>query len=145
VTEGEKVSQASYEPSPAAKISSFVLLAIFVMLVVAIMALFLSYGAYASGNYDVAAALLIIGFIGVASCSYVLFQTRQRLIRLRIEVPPITTTIECRKCGFKTVRAFQRGDYIFKEVDVCQKCNEKMLITAIYREVREKGKKPLPF
>ena len=139
------MSQTSSEPSPAAKVSSFVLLAIFVMLVVAIMALVLSYGAYASGNYDVAAALLIIGFIGVAACSYVLFQTRQRLIRLRIEMPPITTTIECRKCGFKTVRGFQRGDYIFKEVDVCQKCNEKMLITAIYREVREKGRKPFPF
>ncbi|MEM2318834.1 MAG: hypothetical protein QW142_05410 [Candidatus Bathyarchaeia archaeon] len=139
------MSKASSEPSPAARVSSFVLLAIFVMLVVAIMALFLSYGAYVSGNYDVAAALIIIGFIGVAASSYVLFQTRQRLIRLRIETPPITTTIECRKCGFKTVREFQRGDYIFKEVDVCQKCNEKMLITAIYREVREKGRKPFLF
>ena len=139
------MSQASSEPSPAARISSFVMLAIFVMLVVAIMALVLSYGAYISGNYDVAMALIIIGFIGVAACSYVLFQTRKRLIRLRIELPPITTTIECRKCGFKTVRGFQRGDYVFKEVDICQKCNEKMLITAIYREVHEKGKKPFPF
>ncbi|MEM3579176.1 MAG: hypothetical protein QXL54_03010 [Candidatus Bathyarchaeia archaeon] len=100
---------------------------------------------YMTGKYEEAAILLVIGFIGVAACTYVLFQTRQRMIRLRIEMPPITTTIECRKCGFKTVRGFQRGDYIFKEVDVCQKCNEKMLITAIYREVREKGKASFPF
>jgi ribosomal protein L40E len=60
-------------------------------------------------------------------------------------LPPITTTIECRKCGFKSVREFQRGDYIFKEVEPCQKCNEKMLITAIYREVKEKPKESFPF
>lgn len=139
------MSKNSSEPSPAAKVSSFVLLAILIMVVVAIMALTLSVQAYSLGNYEIATILLVIGFIGVAACTYVLFQTRQRMIRLRIELPPITTTIECRKCGFKTVREFQRGDYVFKEVDVCQKCNEKMLITAIYREVREKGKKAFPF
>lgn len=138
------MSQAS-EPSPATRVSSFVLLAIFIMLIVAVMALTLSIQAYLLGNYEVATILLIIGFIGVAACTYVLLQTRQRLIRLRIETPSITTTIECRKCGFKTVREFQRGDYVFKEVDVCQKCNERMLITAIYREVREKGRKSFPF
>ncbi|MBS7646977.1 MAG: hypothetical protein QXQ64_07835 [Candidatus Bathyarchaeia archaeon] len=139
------MSQASSEPSPAVKISSFVLIAIIVTLVVAIMALANAIQAYFNGNLEVATVLLIIGFIGVGACTYVLFQMRQRIIRLRIEAPPITTTIECRKCGFKTVRAFQRGDYIFKEVDICQKCNEKMLITAIYREVREKVKASSPF
>lgn len=139
------MSKASSESSASARVSSFVLLAIFVMLTVAIMALVLAVQAYSVGSYEVAMILLIIGFLGVAACTYVLFQTRQRMIKLRIEMPPITTTIECRKCGFKTVREFQRGDYIFKEVDMCQKCNEKMLITAIYREVREKGKVSFPY
>ena len=34
----------------------------------------------------------------------------------------------------------ERGDFVFKELDPCQKCNEKMLVTAIYKEVREKEK-----
>jgi hypothetical protein len=139
------MSKASSEASASTKVSSFVLLAIFITLVVAIMALTLAVQAYSMESYEVAAILLFIGFLGVAVSTYVLFQTRQRMIRLRIEAPPITTTIECRKCGFKAVREFQRGDYIFKEVEPCQKCNEKMLITAIYREVREKGKPSFPF
>jgi len=131
--------------SVATKVSSVVLLIIFVTLALSLSALILAIQAYNYGNDVVAAYLLLIGFIGVASSTYVLFQTRKRIMRLRIETPPITTTIECRKCGFKSVREFQRGDYIFKEVEPCQKCNEKMLITAIYREVREKGKEAFPF
>jgi hypothetical protein len=86
--------------------------------------------------------LLIGGFIGVALSGHVLSQTRRRIMRLRIETQPITTTIECKKCGFKNVREFQRGDYVFKELEPCQKCNDKMMITAIFREVKEKGREP---
>ncbi|MGB9960316.1 MAG: hypothetical protein ACPLKQ_07355 [Candidatus Bathyarchaeales archaeon] len=131
--------------SVATKVSSVVLLIIFVTLALSLSALILAIQAYSYGNDVVAAYLILLGFVGVASSTYVLFQTRKRIMRLRIETPPITTTIECKKCGFKSVREFQRGDYIFKEVETCQKCNEKMLITAIYREVREKGKEAFPY
>jgi hypothetical protein len=53
------------------------------------------------------------------------------------------TTIECQNkaCNNKTVREFQRGDYVFKESDVaCGKCVGKQMITAIYKEVKEKEK-----
>lgn len=131
--------------SSVAKVSSVVLLIIFVTLALSLSALILAIQAYNYGNDVVAAYLILLGFLGLASSTYVLFQTRKRIMRLRIETPPITTTIECKKCGFKSVREFQRGDYIFKEVEPCQKCNEKMLITAIYREVREKGKEAFPY
>ncbi len=126
----------------ATKISSFVLMIIFITLALSLTALILAITAFNIGNEAVAGILLMMGFIGVALSTYVLLQTRRRIIRLRIETPPITTTIECKKCGFKSVREFQRGDYIFKDVEPCQKCNEKMLITAIYREVKERGKEP---
>ncbi|MEM3641322.1 MAG: hypothetical protein QXH37_05335 [Candidatus Bathyarchaeia archaeon] len=131
--------------SVAKKVSSVVLLMIFLTLAISLSALILAIQAYNFGNDVVAAYLLILGFLGLAVSTYVLLQTRRRIMRLRIEIPPVTTTIECRKCGFKSVREFQRGDYIFKEVEPCQKCNEKMLITAIYREVREKGKEAFPY
>jgi len=86
-----------------------------------------------------------MGFLGVALSTYVLFLTRRRLSKLKIVIPPVTTTIECKKCGFKNIRDFKRGDYIFKEGEPCQKCNEKMLITAIYREVKEKEKEKMSF
>jgi hypothetical protein len=115
---------------------------IFITLALSLTALILSLQAFTYGNDIAAGYLLLIGFLGVALSTYVLFQTRRRILRLRIEAPSITTTIECKKCGFKSVREFQRGDYIFKEVEPCQKCSDKMLITAIYREVKEKERFP---
>ncbi|MEM1540037.1 MAG: hypothetical protein QXJ07_01460 [Candidatus Bathyarchaeia archaeon] len=138
------MSSSRRNASAATKVSSFVLLIIFVTLALALAALVLAIHLYSTAP-EIAVYWLLLGFIGLALSTYVLFQTRQRILRLRIEAPPITTTIECGKCGFKSVREFQRGDYVFKEVEPCQKCNEKMIITAIYREVREKGKTPFPY
>jgi hypothetical protein len=129
-------------PNTATRISSFVLMIIFIVLALSLTALILATTAFGQGNEVVAGYLLLMGFLGVALSTYVLFQTRRRILRLRIETPQITTTIECKKCGFKSVREFQRGDYIFKEVEPCQKCSDKMLITAIFREVKEKERAP---
>ena len=134
------MSRAS--PNAATKISSFVLMVIFLVLALSLTALILATTVFSQGNEVVAGYLLLIGFLGVALSTYVLFQTRRRILRLRIVAPSITTTIECKKCGFKSVREFQRGDYIFKEVEPCQKCSDKMLITAISREVKEKERVP---
>jgi len=125
------------------RISSFFLMVIFVTLALSLAALIFAVSVL-DQNTEAAWILLLLGFLGVTLSTYVLFQTRRRLSKLRIVVPPVTTTIECKKCGFKNVREFQRGDYIFKEVEPCQKCNDKMLITAIYREVKEKEKERFP-
>ncbi|MEM2995399.1 MAG: hypothetical protein QXI91_05235 [Candidatus Bathyarchaeia archaeon] len=131
--------------STTTKISSFMLMIIFITLILSLMALVSAIGFQSSGEWEYAVGLLLIGFFGLALSTYMLLQTRRRILGLRIEIPQVTTTIECRKCGFKSIREFQRGDYIFKEVEPCQKCNEKMLITAIFREVREKEKSAFPF
>ena len=119
------------------RISSFVLMVIFLTIALSLTALILAIQAFATDQI-VAGWLILIGFVGVALSTYVLLQLRKRVTRANIAVPPTTTTIECKKCGFKSVREFQRGDYIFKETDPCQKCNEKMMMTAIYREVKDK-------
>ena len=57
------------------------------------------------------------------------------LFSLGRRVKPIVYTIEvCPKCGKKIKRAFKLGDYVYKEGDLCDKCNTKMIITAIYSE-----------
>jgi len=126
------------------KISSFVLLVVFITLALSLVALIFSVTIIGE-NSDAAWILLALGLLGVAISTYVLVETRRRLSKLKITVPPVNTTIECKKCGIKNVREFQRGDYIFKETEPCQKCNDKMLITAIYREVKEKEKQRFPF
>ena len=132
------------------RISSFLLLIVFITLALSLVALifaaalvanYINAGSDKTGAYF----LLALGLLGIAISTYVLVETRRRLSKLKIVVPPVMTTVECKKCGTKSVREFQRGDFIFKETEPCQKCNDKMLITAIYKEVKEKEKERFPF
>jgi len=126
---------------PVRKISSLFLAVILVTLGLSIIALYQAIETYR--NYQDFSAVLnfmMMGVFGLALSTYMLFQTRRRMLKLTIEMQKIATTILCQKCGFKTIRDFQRGDYIFKEAEACPKCNEKMLIASIYREVKEKTK-----
>jgi hypothetical protein len=133
--------------NPATRISAFLLTIVFITLALSFAALIFAVYIMEQKVVEAETAwiLILLGFLGVGISTYVLFQTRRRISKLKIVVPPVTTTIECKKCGFKNVREFQRGDYIFKEGENCPKCNEKSLITAIYREVKDKEKQKMPF
>src|SRR3990170_9045109 len=127
-------------PSATSRISTFVLLIVLITLALSIVALGLAVSFFETSE-PTAYFLLFIGFIGVVMAAYVLLQSRRHVMSRKIEKPTMMTTIECRKCGFKSVREFQRGDYVYKELEACQKCpDDKMIITAIYREVKEKEK-----
>ena len=84
-------------------------------------------------------SFLLIGVFGLVLSVYMLLQTRGKSTQITLELPRVITTLECPKCDFKSVRDFQRGDYMFKESGSCQKCNEPMKITAIYREAKKNG------
>jgi len=124
---------------PTRKISSFSLAMILITVVLSVIALFLGLTIYESQD-PTALSYMLIGFIGLAISAYLLFQTKRKPSRVAFEMPQVITTILCQKCGFKNIRDFQRGDYIFKETELCPECNEKTMITSIYREVKEKEK-----
>lgn len=127
--------------SATAKISTFVLMIVFIVLALSLVALALAVNAFILGEDIVAGYLLVIGFIAMTLSVYVLLQSRRRVMSMKLVNPSMMTTIECRKCGFKNLREFQRGDYVFKELGPCEKCpDDKMIITAIYKEVKEKEK-----
>ncbi|MCP8323211.1 MAG: hypothetical protein L6N96_03430 [Candidatus Methylarchaceae archaeon HK02M2] len=50
----------------------------------------------------------------------------------------VYTIEECPSCDLKTKRAFQSGDYVFKEGGECTKCKGKTTINMIYSEKVEK-------
>ena len=130
--------------APTARISAFLLMVVFITLALSFAALI--FAAYAlDTNSEAAWVLILLGFLGVAMSTYVLLQTRRRLSKLKIVVPPVITMTECTACHNKETREFQRGDFIFKEGELCKKCNGKAMITAIYREVKEKEKERMPF
>jgi ribosomal protein L40E len=122
------------------RISTFMLLIILIVMALSLVALALAANAFILGEQIVAAYMLAIAFIAMGLSSYVLLQSRRRMTTMKIATPVTMTTIECRKCGFKSIREFQRGDYVFKELEMCQKCDDRQMITAIYKEVKEKEK-----
>ncbi len=125
---------------PTRRISSFLLAIILIVLVLSVSALFYAADAYYRNQTVSAGYYMLIGFIGLALSAYMLFQTQRKPSRVAFEMPQVITTILCQKCGFKNIRDFQRGDYIFKKAEPCPKCNDKMMISSIYREVKEKKK-----
>ncbi len=137
------MSNKSANGSGTSKISTFILAAIYITIVLSVVAIAVgAFTLYENNEADVQAGivLIVIGFIAMALAGYIMFQSRKRVASLKIETQPILTTIECRKCGIKKVREFQRGDYVYKELEKCEKCDDKEIITAIYREVKEKEK-----
>ncbi len=129
------------EPFATQKKISPILVAILLLIfLLSIFSIFLGVDAHLSGDAESGSTYMILGATTLALSGYVLFQTRRKILKLALKTQPINTTILCEKCGLKNVRDFQRGDYIFKEVDPCPKCNEKMSISSIYREVKEKRK-----
>ena len=139
-------SETKETPEPTQRISSYSFAIIFITLILSLAALGFAVTKYANPtNEDTiwSPVFLIIGFVGLASSTYMLFQTRRRVMRLSLKIPPVMTTITCQKCGLKNVREFERGDYIFKQAGPCPKCNDTLLVSAIYREVKEKPKKEI--
>lgn len=126
--------------TPQKKTSPILLAILLVTFLLSIFSIFLGFDAYLGGDAESGSTYMILGATTLALSGYVLFQTRKRIFRLALKTQPITATMLCEKCGLKNVRDFQRGDYIFKEVEPCPKCNEKMVISSIYRVVKEKGK-----
>jgi hypothetical protein len=128
--------------SQANKISTYLMLIVFVVMALSIAALFIAVDTYFLGDQLAAGALAAIGLIAMALSVFLLYQSRQTAAQVKIEIPKVMTTTGCVKdCDSKTSREFQRGDYVFKELDTnCEKCGGKQMIVAIYKEVKEKEK-----
>jgi hypothetical protein len=122
---------------PKANISFFSIIMVLITVVLSVIALFIGFTTYESQDLS-ALPYMLIGFIGLAISAYLLLQTKRKPLRGTFEMPQVVTTILCQKCGFKNIRDFERGDYVFKETEPCPKCNDNMMIAAIYREVKEK-------
>ena len=124
---------------PVRRVSPFLLVIILIAFILSVSALYIAMDTFINQSEALDAySFLAIGFGGLALSVYMLLQARGKPKRLAFEMPRVVTTLECPKCDFKNIRDFQREDYIFKETGPCQKCNEKMTITAIYREAKKK-------
>jgi hypothetical protein len=125
------------------KISTYLMMIVFIVLALSIVSLLLAAQAYLANDVISAGFLALIGLVALSTSVFVLYQSRRQAVEMKIEAPKVMTTLECtnKGCASKTLREFQRGDYVFKDTDVpCPKCSSKQMITAIYKEVKEKEK-----
>ena len=142
---------AQNQTSPGTqKISNYIMMIVLIVLALSVVSIILAVSVYLNGvstpsqagTDDLTAGFLaVIGLIAMSMSMFTLCQSRRQAAEMKIEIPKVMTTVECKKCGTKTVREFQRGDYVYKELDACPKCPDtKQLITAVYKEVKEKEK-----
>jgi len=137
MSEATETSETSEAKQPTRRFSSFLIAIVFVLLALSIIALMQAFDLYRRNDLNYT-TFMMIGLIGLALSTYMLLQTRKKVLQITLGMQPVTTTILCQKCGFKNIREFQRGDYIFKEAEPCPRCNEKMTVASIIREVKEK-------
>jgi uncharacterized MnhB-related membrane protein len=125
------------------KISTYLMLIVLIVTALSIVALFIAFETYILGDTLAALILAGIGSIALALSFFMLYQSKKQAAQVKLDIPKVTTTIECtnKECSSKSTREFQRGDYVFKDLDVpCGKCGAKQMITAIYKEVKTKEK-----
>jgi len=137
------MTQQTQTTSAGNKISNYLMMIVLVVLALSLVALFVAVQTYIEGDQLTALIFAGIGSISLAMCLFLLYQSRKQAAQVKTDIPKVMTTIECQSkaCASKTVREFQRGDYVFKDLDeACSKCGGKQMITAIYKEVKEKEK-----
>lgn len=99
--------------------------------------LFKAFTTYQEGATETSIYYGVIGATGIAITFYMTIILRKRSAKKK-KILDMMTTTECGKCGFKSLRKFAKGDYVFKSLENCESCNEPMLITSIYAEPSEK-------
>jgi hypothetical protein len=136
------MTQNKQQASSTSKISSYLLFIVLIVLGLSVVALFSAVYAYMFLDAVIEAGfLVIIGVFALAISCVVLYQTKRNEATLKVEAPKVMTYIECKNCGTKSTRDFQRGDFVFKELDVCPNCPEqKQMIAGVYKEIKEKEK-----
>jgi hypothetical protein len=127
---------------PTRRSSPFLFAVIMIALLVALVCIYLGLTEYLTGDPSTASLYMSTGIATLAVSTYMMYQARKRIVRIMsLEMQPLSSTVQCMKCGFKNIREFKRGDFVFKETEeMCPKDNVKMTISAIYREVSDKEK-----
>jgi len=120
---------------PAGVSALFLYLVIsFILLVFSMLVLYQGVALYSRGELDAAIVWISMGALGMGSSFFITWRLRRGAIAPQLSPFNVVTVAECSKCDFKSLRKFERGDYVFKQVEKCPKCSDLMSITSIYSE-----------
>lgn len=118
------------------------LVAMIIVGALALVSLYMGFQAYGNNEVETAFMYLIIGTSGFVAIGYSLFRSKPvKDEKLDPKEQEVITTLECSQCNLKRVREFQRGDYLFKRDEPCNRCEGMMVITRIHTREEKKKKR----
>ena len=86
------------------------------------------------GNMESFYFYAIASSVAIVLAASSIMQMRRRVAVLQRQATRVLSVVLCGGCGFKVIRAFSTGDFVFKEVGKCQQCSAPMRVDSIYAE-----------
>jgi len=105
-----------------------------VILAWAVWAMYMALNYQQSGNMEDFYFYAIASSVAIVLAVSSLMQMRRRIAVLQRQATKVLSVVICGSCGFKVVRAFAPGDFVYKEVGKCQQCTGTMRIDSIHAE-----------
>jgi cell division protein FtsW (lipid II flippase) len=105
-----------------------------IILAWAIWAMYSAFNYQQQGNTDSFYFYLAASSVAIVLAVSSIMQMRRRVLLLRKLAVKVLSVVLCANCGFKVVRTFSEGDFVYKEVGKCQQCNGTMRVDSIYAE-----------
>ena len=105
-----------------------------VILVWAIWAMYTAFNFQQEGNMESFYFYAIASSVAIVLAVSSIMQMRRRIVMLQRLATKVLLVVLCGNCGFKVVRAFADGDFVYKEVGQCQQCSGTMRVESIYAE-----------
>jgi len=112
------------------------LMAIFSIIILgwAVWAMYSAFNFQQEGNMESFYFYAIASSIAIVLAVSSIMQMRRRIALLQSAATKVLSVVLCGNCGFKVVRAFGEGDFVYKEVGKCQQCSGTMRVESIYAE-----------
>lgn len=122
------------EAKPSGMYSYLMVIFSVVILVWAIWAMYTAFNFQQEGNIESFYFYAIASSVAIVLAVSSIMQMRRRIVMLQRLATKVLSVVLCANCGFKVVRAFADGDFVYKEVGKCQQCSGTMRVETIYAE-----------
>ncbi|MBN2336383.1 hypothetical protein JXL21_12555 [Candidatus Bathyarchaeota archaeon] len=137
----KRMSEDTTQVAGGASQNWITLVAMIIVGALALVSLYMGFQSYGNEEIEIAFFYMIIGTGGFIAIGYTFFRPKPPTKEsLEPKQADVITTLECPQCNLKRVRAFQRGDYIFKDDEPCTRCEGNMVVTRIHTRKEEKKK-----
>jgi hypothetical protein len=122
------------ESKPSSSYSYLMVIFSIIILGWAVWAMYSAFNFQQQGNMENFYFYAIASSVAIVLAVSSIMQMRRRIVMLQRLATKVLSVVICGNCGFKVVRAFADGDFLYREVGNCQQCSGTMRVESIYAE-----------